>query len=549
MAEEQATAVRGGFWRAVRANLFSWPTLLTVVGLLVLEVGLRLADFPPPIEKAVLEVDPFLLWDMPPGQRSEQGVVVNVNSRGMRGPDFVVPKPSGTRRILALGDSSVYGFGVEDSEVFTSVMQKELGSPVEVLNGAVGGYSTIQSLRFLYRNIRDIDPDLILIANLWSDNNFDSFVDRELLEAYSGHKPVPTHGLYRYLSRSQLFKSLDYMMRYQQLHQEGHRLTWMPGHGKPDGRRRVELNDYARNLDKMVQLAKEQGGEAMFLILANKEDAEGSGAPFKAWDPYRQAMRDTATRYGSFVVDLPEVLTASKQAASALFWDQMHPTALGHKLIGEAVVKELKARGWPEKPIMRNPDGGPITEYSDPFLTAGVIKAVGAVLDSAFNNGAQRNEPPMPMNLGQPPMPMGPGNVPRAGPIPIGPTGTLPSASGAPGAIPTGPVPIGTLEAAQRGEAAMPGAGPTPGPTSVPGDKMVGNWNGSDKPGAAGNAEHQPGTMPGGAAGQGIPISPGTVPTAPANRNAVKYSDMQQPVKPLLRQGLPSPSAPNNAGQ
>lgn len=559
MVEQQQLEPRSGFWRAVWANLFSWPTFLTVLCLLLLEGGLRLSDYPPPIEKAVLQVDPFLLWDMPPGVRSEQGVEVHVNSRGMRGPDFEVPKPSGRKRILAVGDSSVYGFGVEDSEVFSSVLADRMGAPVEVLNGAVGGYSTIQSLRFLYRNLSDIQPDLLLVANLWSDNNFDSFVDRELLEAYSGRTHPPTHGIYRMLSQSQLFKTLDYLLRYKQLKQEGHKLTWMPGHGKPDGRRRVELNDYAQNLDKMVQLAKAEGGETIFMILANKEDLDANGAPFKAWDPYRKAMRDTAERYGSYVLDIPALFQESKLQATDLFWDAMHPTVLGHKLIGEALAKALKERGWPEKPIMQHPQGGEIPAYSDSFLTAGLIKAVGAVIGSAVGVPSDRAEPPMPILPGAPP----PQPIPPApGPAGVAPVGPAPGDG-----LPVGPIPISALNPlppadgspgipATTAASASPAAGSAAatGSSSSPSAPIGQGWVGSTVPGEPSFAPSAPISAPArSAASEPPPVSPRTAPPTPEPtpvstpvpvRPSVKFSELKPAIRPVLRQGLPAAGPP-----
>lgn len=98
------------------------------------------------------------------------------------------------------------------------------------------------------------------------------------------------------------------------------------------GLRRVEINDYAANLAALCRLAD----RAIFLLLPNREDlSPGPGG--RAWNAYRDVLRDSAARCGAPVVDLPKIFSASGESADALFLDQMHPTALGHALIATAL--------------------------------------------------------------------------------------------------------------------------------------------------------------------------------------------------------------------
>ena len=86
-------------------------------------------ESPPPskIEGApTLKGNPYLLFEFAPGVRNEQGVTVTINSMGMRGEPMEIPKPSGVKRFITTGDSSVFGFGVEDNEVFSQVAAKHL---------------------------------------------------------------------------------------------------------------------------------------------------------------------------------------------------------------------------------------------------------------------------------------------------------------------------------------------------------------------------------------------------------------------------------------
>jgi hypothetical protein len=54
-----------------------------------------------------------------------------------------------------------------------------------------------------------------------------------------------------------------------------------------------------------------------------------------------------------------------------LFLDKMHPTATGHRMIGEALAKLLKERGWTEgRSLWEEGTGAPRPDYDDPFLAS-----------------------------------------------------------------------------------------------------------------------------------------------------------------------------------
>ena len=60
------------------------------------------------------------------------------------------PKPEGALRLLAVGDSFTMSVQVDESELFqaqlASALSERLDRPVEILNGGVDGYGTLQAL-------------------------------------------------------------------------------------------------------------------------------------------------------------------------------------------------------------------------------------------------------------------------------------------------------------------------------------------------------------------------------------------------------------------
>ena len=94
-------------------------------------------------------------------------VAVAVNALGARGPERSRSKPPGTARILLLGDSFAFGWGVEQHETFGARLERLLSErvgPVEVLSAAVPGWSIDQQALYLRAQGLALDPDLILLA-------------------------------------------------------------------------------------------------------------------------------------------------------------------------------------------------------------------------------------------------------------------------------------------------------------------------------------------------------------------------------------------------
>ena len=108
-------------------------------------------------------------------------------------------------------------------------------------------------------------------------------------------------------------------------------------------------------------------------MLANNEDLDTTPSQGKAWDPYRQVMKDTAARHGAPLLDIPTLFTESGLSKEALFLDEMHPTAEGHRLMGEALTALLEKHSWPESPLMGDGVGGSIPGYEDPYVSGGSV--------------------------------------------------------------------------------------------------------------------------------------------------------------------------------
>ncbi len=94
-------------------------------------------------------------------------VTVRTNALTLRGAPVARRKAPRTYRILVLGDSFAFGFGVEDDETLPEQLERELGgrdAGVEVLNAAVPGWAADQYLLRLQTTALELEPDLVLLT-------------------------------------------------------------------------------------------------------------------------------------------------------------------------------------------------------------------------------------------------------------------------------------------------------------------------------------------------------------------------------------------------
>ena len=103
------------------------------------------------------------------------GVEMTVNQLGLRGPETSRDKPTGTLRLLGLGDSFTFGVGVQDQHTFLRRLETRLANrlrnqqPVEVLNAGTQGYNTRDQQLNLEHRWLELKPDVVLVVFYLND--------------------------------------------------------------------------------------------------------------------------------------------------------------------------------------------------------------------------------------------------------------------------------------------------------------------------------------------------------------------------------------------
>ena len=119
--------------------------------------------------------DDLLGWAHRPGQHGrlvhrDFSVEVDISSQGLRDAEYPYERTS-KKRMLVLGDSYGWGFGVEHDEVFSEILERR-HPDWEIINASVSGYGTDQQLLYLERRGRRFAPDAVLL--LFNSSDFEN---------------------------------------------------------------------------------------------------------------------------------------------------------------------------------------------------------------------------------------------------------------------------------------------------------------------------------------------------------------------------------------
>jgi lysophospholipase L1-like esterase len=161
--------------RSVLTNL----TLLivsTLFALLLSEIALRLMGWTPfyvsPERDRFWKYDSLLGWAHQPGQEgvfetAQFHTFVHINKEGLRDREHSYTRPNNSKRILVIGDSFAWGYGVEETQRFSQLLETSMG--VEVINAGVSGYSTDQELLWLKGEGVKYETDLVVLVLAGND--------------------------------------------------------------------------------------------------------------------------------------------------------------------------------------------------------------------------------------------------------------------------------------------------------------------------------------------------------------------------------------------
>ena len=260
-------------------------------------------------------------WDLDPAGGANWRTTYTVNEWGMRGPDYT---DDGDQRVIFVGDSSIFGVALDWEETFASrfeqVREARLGVDVQVGNCACPGHSSFQSVRKLELQCLGFEPDVVVIANLYSDSTYAQMSDHERWPTSFG----AARGAFEWSAAYRLIRNPLLERELAEVDQPA--IIAQVGDEKEGEARRVPVDRYEQNLRAEIELVRAAGAEPVFLMLPTIADA-GVDAKGFYWE-YRDVMHALAQEQGIPLADGPAHYQQLPYAEQG-FIDHLHPSALG----------------------------------------------------------------------------------------------------------------------------------------------------------------------------------------------------------------------------
>lgn len=318
-----------------RRLLFSLVPVAVLLG--GAELGLRAAGWPDP-DGSYTHNDVY--WVTDPGLRGEAfphpeeaaTFSVSTDQQGLRAPLHPVDKEGGAHRIMTLGCSTTFGWGVDDEESYPAVLERLARAGgharTEVINGGQPGYTSFQG-RWLWGSVLDdYEPDVVLIGYVVQDARKAAYSDKSQAVLQQDARFLKDHFLYRFRSYLGLRSLLGGVQT----------RAKERGEGDEGGAYRVPPEDYADNLRALVAEVEEQGGQAV--LFGYPLERSGYTAD------HRTILAAAATELGVPHLDLQDRMTEATRSQTLYFpKDRGHANADGNALIAKWVYAFLEEQG------------------------------------------------------------------------------------------------------------------------------------------------------------------------------------------------------------
>lgn len=317
-----------------------------------------------PVDREIA-IDRQKAWGRKPADAASERVFY-VNDQGYRGRSFSVTKPAGTIRIVVLGGSAAFDLAASRDRDWPHLIEEELlarhgRDDVEVINAALPGSTSVDSLGRLLTQVWAYEPDYVLLYHTWNDiKYFRGLSDGASLLAWTVPPRPESNPFTNY--RGPLDRLASHSQLYVKL-----RTAWLARGGElgVDGRPRYgDLVDHYGEqgpaqfrlaLETFVDLCRNLHAEPVLLtqaVLVSSDNTEedlsridgryaglARAALMRAIRDCERIVREVASSEGVALCDL----AAELSGRSELFTDHVHTTAAGSEAIAATVAGFLAA--------------------------------------------------------------------------------------------------------------------------------------------------------------------------------------------------------------
>ncbi len=203
-----------------------------------------------------------IYWSQPSNQHLEPinhketgGIFrVSTDANGLRAPLHSEQKPDGAFRVMTLGCSTTFGWGVNDEETYPYQLEQLLGAAghkVEVINGGQPGHTSFQGLWLWTEKLAAYKPDLVIFGYIVQDSRS---------VAYSDSSQAVLERNQAFFKQNLLYNLRMYLFLRQAIDDYKREAKDQPGEG---GVYRVSPEEYVEHLRAFLRLTDDAGAKMM----------------------------------------------------------------------------------------------------------------------------------------------------------------------------------------------------------------------------------------------------------------------------------------------
>lgn len=249
-----------------------------------------------------------------------QSVNVRINERGLRGGP-VPPRDPAVRRIVFLGGSVTFGWGVTEEDsvtVVTERLMREKGARVEVLNAGIGNYNAPRYVHLFLSRLTDLEPTDIVVHYFVSDaEELGEGHDNPLLR----NSQLAATAWMGFMRLNNKFKETSLEQYYRAISDPG-----APGH-----------KAMVAGLKDLAAYAKTRGIRLYLAVTPDVRQLQDYKLSF-----VHDQLRELAAAEGYAYLDLLPALKGYSQEDIFAMPGDPHPNALGHARMAQALAEALQ---------------------------------------------------------------------------------------------------------------------------------------------------------------------------------------------------------------
>lgn len=262
------------------------------------------------------------------------------NRKGLREEATHGAKTDGEVRILFMGDSCIFGYGLSHEQTISHFVEKRLNAKfpkasIECINAGVPGYTLFQGYKQLEALGFDLKPDLVVLSFGWNDgDSWDGRSDAAQFEARHAEQPWGPFAWSRLATMTLRAMTTSSSLA-------------RPWPSQP----RVSAEEYAALLEKIKSDLHERGIDLLLLVPGSKGTIEeyarhGDEADLTAYqvEGIRVGRKMTFGPYqAAGHVDAIAILSRllKKHSVDELFLDSVHPSAIANEAVAQSVAHRL----------------------------------------------------------------------------------------------------------------------------------------------------------------------------------------------------------------